>query len=213
MILRAGEERWLALGTGLIFGLAIGFTTRIVETSRIAFGPYALYGNGALAVPAVLVPIALFAGWTALLRGRGDAPVGAMALFVVGIYAGLGLAPALLGLTTLQGLFFLGALFVLPPALLATVTVALFRTGRLPTTAPTLSAAFLLGVFLPAIPPLAPFASFGTAGISAGAATIAASRTRSASIALMLGFALALLVLVQTFAVPLLFSPLPPPAP
>lgn len=203
-------ERWLSLGTGIVFGLAIGFTTRLVSTSRIAFGPYALHGNGALAVPAILVPIVLFAGWTALLRGRADAPVGAMVLFVTGIYAGIGLAPALLGLTTIQGLLFLGALFVLPPALLAALTVALFRTGRLPTTVSALSAALLFGVFLPAFPPLAPFASFGAAGISAGATTIAASRTKDAGMALTLGAALAFLVLAQIFAVPLLFSPLPP---
>ena len=34
-------------------GIAVAVLTRIVETSRLAFGPFAFYGNGALIVPAI----------------------------------------------------------------------------------------------------------------------------------------------------------------
>lgn len=58
--------RWIALGGGIGAGIAIGIAMRLVETSRIAFGPYALYGNGALVVPALLGPLGLFVGWALL---------------------------------------------------------------------------------------------------------------------------------------------------
>ncbi|MBM4434179.1 MAG: hypothetical protein FJ028_03540 [Chloroflexi bacterium] len=57
-----------ALAAGLGAGVLVGALTRIVETPRIAFGPYALDGNGALAIPVILAPLVVFAGWLWLTR-------------------------------------------------------------------------------------------------------------------------------------------------
>src|SRR2546428_6128706 len=72
---------------GLLGGVAIALATVLIEHSRIEFGRYALYGNGAFAVPAVGVPLALYAGWTELARSHAErARRVAVALFTAGGY-------------------------------------------------------------------------------------------------------------------------------
>src|SRR3989442_14698202 len=56
----------MPLVLGLLGGVAIALATVLIEHSRIEFGRYALYGNGAFAVPAVGVPLAVYAGRTEL---------------------------------------------------------------------------------------------------------------------------------------------------
>ena len=113
---------------GLIAGAIISVLTVLVEHSRIAFNSYALYGNGALIVPAILAPFALYPGWLSTLSRGGRALE--MAVLVLGLHIGVGLTSVLevlfypsepdLTLTdALPGFLLTGAVFVLPAALLA----------------------------------------------------------------------------------------------
>jgi hypothetical protein len=49
----------IIIAAGLVAGAFIAVLTVGLEHSRIAFGAYALYGNGALIVPGLLAPYAL----------------------------------------------------------------------------------------------------------------------------------------------------------
>ena len=109
-------------------GAAIAVLTVLAEHYGPTVGRYALLGNGALIVPALLAPYAIFLGWTWALRrgGRGLE----LAVFVVGLHFGIGVISVLDALlypsspdVTIAdagpGFLFSGALFVLPAALLA----------------------------------------------------------------------------------------------
>src|SRR5437870_13467431 len=81
----------MPLVLGLLCGVAIALATVLIEHSRIEFGHYALYGNGAFAVPAIGVPLALYAGWTELARSHAErARRVAVALFTAGLALGVG---------------------------------------------------------------------------------------------------------------------------
>ncbi len=195
----------LALAGGIGSGVAIALVTSAVEGSRIAFGPYALFGNGALGVPAILVPLALFIGWTALLRGRDRPPVGSAVLFALGLDLGSGAKGVLgQGLPGILGGVLASALFVIPTALLAAATIALFRSRRVPTSAIAVSAALVLGTLVLVIPPVSYFGGFGVGGIASGAATVAASHRGDIAAPFALGLALLALMLAQAFALPIL---------
>ncbi|MFN2521223.1 MAG: hypothetical protein ABR525_09275 [Candidatus Limnocylindria bacterium] len=226
---------WVSLAAGLGCGVVIALVTAGVERSRIAFGPYALFGNGALAVPSILVPLALFIGWIALLRRSDRAPRLPMTVYALGLALGSAVWGILdQGLPGIIGGVFTGALFVIPTALLAAATIAVFRATRIPTNVLTVSAALVLGTLIVLIPPLSSFGGLGIGGIAAGAATTAASRrggilpgaaataaSRGTSISatapltatsrggdnpvtVALGFALFALMLAQVFALPIL---------
>ena len=117
-------------------GAVIAVLTVLAEHYGPTFGRYALLGNGALIVPALLAPFAIFLGWTWALRRGGRALE--LAVFVVGLHFGLGLISILDALVypsspdvtiadAAPGFVFTGALFVLPAALLAGAAYALAR--------------------------------------------------------------------------------------
>ena len=54
----------LVVGAGVLAGAIGAVLTVLAEHSRIAFGSYTLFGNGALIVPGLFAPYAIFAGWT-----------------------------------------------------------------------------------------------------------------------------------------------------
>ena len=111
------------LGAGA--GIALGGIARVVETSRLAFGPYAFYGNGALIVPALGSGLAIYGLWTWAFRaGRPRLDVLWTAL---GLQLGLGAGIFATGGTTIQGLFLTGLLFVVPVALVAFLVVSLLE--------------------------------------------------------------------------------------
>lgn len=127
------------VAAGLLAGALIAILTVVLEHGRIAFGAYALYGNGALIVPSLLAPFALYPGWTWTLRrgGRGLE----LALYVVGLHFGVGLVsvlevlffpqdPDLTLVDALPGLLLTGAIFVLPAALLAALALWAVRRAR-----------------------------------------------------------------------------------
>ena len=61
-------------------GLVILAVTQVLSETRLSFGPWALGGNGSLAVPFVGFPLAIYGGWTALAdRAEGCALATAIA--------------------------------------------------------------------------------------------------------------------------------------
>jgi hypothetical protein len=131
----------LAVAAGLLAGTLGAILTVLAEHSHIEFGSYALFGNGALIVPSLFAPYAIFAGWTWLI-GRGGRAL-ELALFAVGLHFGIGMIsvlevlfyPSFSDVTLVDaapGLIFTGAIFVDPSALLAGLALWGVRgaTGR-----------------------------------------------------------------------------------
>jgi hypothetical protein len=144
----------LAIFAGYLAGLAIAILAVAAENSRIAFGSYALYGNGALIVPAILAPFALYPGWIWLLAREGDRRLEA-ALYALGLHFGVGmwavlevvLNPQSANVSILSaapGFLLSGALFVLPAALLAAATLWLVRSRHVAITPLTAAFGFLI---------------------------------------------------------------------
>jgi hypothetical protein len=139
----------LAVVAGYAAGFLIAVATVAAETSRIAFGNYALYGNGAIIVPAILAPFALYPGWIGVMMRGGDHRLEA-AMYTLGLHLGVGMVsvievlvnpqPNSTLLGALPGLLLAGTLFVIPAALFAGATLWLIRSGRLTVT--PLTAAF-----------------------------------------------------------------------
>ncbi len=196
------------VATGLLAGAAIALLTALVEHSRIGVGDYALYGNGALVVPAILAPWALYWGWTWALARGGRALE--LALFVLGLHFGVGMwalidtlfyaqEPGLSVVDALPGVLLLGTILVVPAALLAGATYWLFASGRLTLGAVTLFAA----AFVAAVLVVFYWIGLGIfAGITVDAARRDPSRHRAIGIALLI-----LLVVVANLPyLPALFS-------
>jgi hypothetical protein len=200
------------LAAGLLAGATIAALTVLVEHSRIAFGAYALYGNGSLIVPGLLAPFALYPGWTWALRRGGRALE--LALYVTGVYFGIGVisvleviffpqGPDLTLFDALPGFLFTGAIFVLPAAFLA--AAALWTTRRSPATA---RGAAILVALVTVAAALGYVYGVGL-GILAGSAVALAERRPERT--LLIGAALAVFVLVvgNLPFVLLLFVPAP----
>jgi len=118
----------LIIAVGFGSGALIAVLAVAAEHYGPTFGKYALFGNGALIVPAVLAPFAIFAGWSWVRRRGGRALE--LAVFVLGLHFGIGMispldatlfpsAPDVTIVDALPGFLLSGALFVLPAALLA----------------------------------------------------------------------------------------------
>lgn len=145
------------VAAGFAAGTLISILAVLAEHSRIAYGAYALYGNGAIIVPALLAPWALYWGWTWVLGRAGRALE--MALFVVGLHFGVGMTvvldalffPQQTGITiadALPGLALTGTIWVIPSALLAALAYWLF-SGRLGLTSwNVFAAAFIAAVLV-----------------------------------------------------------------
>ena len=130
----------LAIVAGYLAGLVVAALTVTAEHSRIAFGSYALSGNGSIIVLVVLAPFALYPGWAWLLAHEGDRRLEA-ALYTLGLHLGVGMLSVLEVVVFPQsadstllgaapGFLLTGALFVVPAALLAAATLWLVRSGR-----------------------------------------------------------------------------------
>lgn len=190
----------MAFVLGLAAGLAIALLTRAVETSRVAFGPFALYGNGALVVPGVGVPFALFALWSWVLRWRRSRAE--LVWSAVGLHLGLGMVAVLgggLSPASIPGLLFTGLVFVVPVAVIAYLVYAAFASNRIPTSAGVLTALVLVGLMIAAV--LSPLGS----GLITAAFLYAATRARP-PIQVWLGGAMALVLVAGAFAAPLLLQ-------
>ena len=188
---------------GIGAGLAIAVLTRIVETSRLAFGPFAFYGNGALIVPALGAALALYGLWVWVIR-RGR-PRLELLWSVLGLHLGVGSVALMSDPPSIPGLVFTGLLFVIPTAIAAFgVLWALER--RLTPASPAgarahallLTVVVLVGLLLA----VSPLATVGT-GLIAGAFIPVGARASSAG-AVGLGALLLVVLLAAGLAVPLL---------
>jgi hypothetical protein len=186
----------------------ISILTVLAEHSRIGINSYALYGNGALIVPAILAPFAIYAGWTWLRANGGRALE--MAVFVAGLHFGVGVtsvlevlfypsAPDITLVDAVPGLLLSGAIFVLPAALLAAATY--WMTQRLRGVA--LAAATVVGVVLATL-----LSVYGIGlGILSGVAVAAAERAPAQRIAIGVALFAALVVVANLPFVAALTTP------
>lgn len=180
------------LGGGAI-GLVILLLTQILSETRLAFGPYALNGNGALAAPFIGFPIAIYAGWTVL----GDRSEGRdLAVRLVSFAAGLILGAGLLGL-----------FFGLPVALVTGAVYATWMRGSVAKRRDLyLWVAFAVSVVVSTLPWLG---LFGVALLPGSVILLA--RDKPTRVRVWLGVLLAVVTIAIVFGVPALF-PAPAPA-
>jgi len=201
-----------AVAAGYAAGLIVAVLAVAAENSRIAFGSYSLSGNGALIVPVVLAPFALYPGWAWLLAHDGDRRLEA-ALYTLGLHFGVGMVSVLEAVLyprsaaatvqdVLPGFLLQGTLFVIPAALFAAATLWLVRSGKLAIT--PLTAAF--AIVIAALTALLFGAGLGI--LAGGAVGLALQRPeRRTAIGLVL-FA-AVIVVGNAPFIPALFAPEP----
>ena len=177
---------WLTFLAGGAIGLAILLLTQVLSDTRIAFGPWALNGNGALAVPFLGFPLAIYAGWVLLSdRFGGRDRTTALIAFSIGLILGAGL---------------LGLFFALPMTLVTGAIYATWMRGALVKRSDTLLwIAFAVSVVIGALPVLG---LFGVALLPGSLVLLAREKPRPIRIAL--GALLLLATVVIVFLVPVL---------
>jgi hypothetical protein len=182
---------WLAFLEGGTAGLLILLLTQILSNTRLAFGPWALNGNGALAVPAIGFPLAIYAGWTLLADRHGGRD---LALHVAAFSLGL-----------ILGSLPLGLLFALPMIL---VTSAVYLTWLRGTAVKRRDAwlwiAFVASLVISALPVLG---LFGVALLPGSVILLARGKPTGTRVGL--GVLLAVAALLIVFGVPLLYRAAP----
>lgn len=182
---------FLAFLVGGAAGFAILLLFQVLSETRLTVGPWALNGNGALAVPFVGFPLAIYAGWTALAdRAAGRE----LAIRIASYTAGL-----------ILGSFPLGLFFALPMALVAGAVYLTWSRGSVGRTDRLLWIAFAVSVLLGAVPVLG---LFGVALLPGSLILLARGRSRSVRIGL--GALLVAATMLIVFVVPLLFPAAPP---
>jgi hypothetical protein len=182
---------WLAFLAGGAVGLVILVLTQILSEIRLAFGPWALNGNGALALPVIGFPLAIYVGWTLLAdhhRGRE------LTLHVVAFSVGLVLGSLPLGL-----------LFALPMILVTGAAYATWIRGSSVRRSDTLLwIAFGASAVAAALPVLG---LFGVALLPGSLIPLA--RGKPTTTRLGLGLLLVGATVLIVFGVPLLFRGAP----
>jgi hypothetical protein len=183
----AGMRRpFLAFLVGGAAGFAILLLFQVLSETRLTVGPWALNGNGALAVPFIGFPLAIYAGWTAL----ADRTAGRELLVHIASYsAGL-----------ILGSFPLGLFFALPMALVAGAVYLTWSRGSVQRTDRLLWIAFAMSVLLGAVPVLG---LFGVALLPGSLILLARGKSRWARVGL--GALLVAATMLIVFVVPLLF--------
>jgi len=181
---------WLAFLAGCAVGFAILILTQVLSDTQLQVGPWALNGNGALAVPFVGFPVAIYAGWTVLAdrhEGRElTIELGALSLGLV------------------LGSFPLGVLCALP---MVPVTGALYaiwmRGSAVKRSDRLLWITFARSIVLAALPP---FGLFGI-GLLPGPLVLLARR-QGATARVALGAMLAIATLGVVFVAPAALYPM-----
>jgi len=183
---------WLTFLVAAAVGFAILVLTQLLSDTRLAVGPWALNGNGALAVPFVGFPLAIYIGWTQL----ADRYLGRDLLLQLVAFSS--------GLTV--GAWVLGLLFALPIALATGAVYAIWMRGSAVRRSDALLwVAYAASIVVGALPILG---LFGVALLPGSLILLA--RDKSAAARIGLGAMLVAGTMVIVFVVPLLF---PAPAP
>jgi hypothetical protein len=186
---------WRAFLGGGAIGLMILVLTQILTDTQLSFGPWALNGNGALAMPFLGFPLAIYAGWTVLGDSHSGRDLGAQLVsFSVGLILGAGL---------------LGLFFALPVALVTGAVYATWvRGAAVKRSDMLLWITFGVSVIVGALPFLG---LFGVALLPGSVILLARDKPRSTRV--WLGALLVLATALIVFAVPLVFpAPTTPPA-
>ena len=168
--------------TGLIAGIVIaGAWVGLEHYGSLIppIGPFAFSGNGAFAAAEVLVPIAIFWGWSWVTnRWSGRSLIPAI-LYTIGLALGVGVTvpidavffpanPESTLANSIPGLAATATIFVLVPAIVAAVVYLPLKSGRIPTNVIVLAIGYLIGPVLLAFYPY-PMIAMGTvAGTAAG---------------------------------------------
>ena len=180
---------WTAFLVGGTIGLAILLLTQILSDTRIALGPWTLNGNGALAVPFIGFPLAVYAGWTRLAdRHDGRELAIWLATFSAGVILGSGL---------------LGLFFGLPVAL---VSGAIYGTWARGATVPRSDRLLWIAFGASSVVAALPFLGlFGVAVLPGSLILIARDKPTSTRVGL--GALLVAATVLVVFVVPLLVPP------
>jgi hypothetical protein len=203
----------LAISAGFVAGVMVNLITYAFEHSRIAFGDYALYGNGAIIVLIILAPFALYPGWAWLLSPHRDGRLEA-ALYTIGLHLGVGMGSVINAVLNpevtsmslsdmLPGILMTGTLTVIPAALVGAATLWLVRSGRLAIT--PLTTAFVIVIAALTVP----LFGFGLGILSGGAVGLALERPERR---ITIGIALLVLCIVvaNVLTIAFLFAPTGP---
>lgn len=183
---------WLTFLAGGAAGFAILMLTQILSETRIAFGPWALYGNGALAVPLIGFPLAIYAGWAAIADRRSGRD-----LLIQLVAYSLGL---------ILGAFPLSLFFGLPMLIITAAVYATWMRGSTVKRRDTLLwIAFAASVAIGALPILG---LFGVALLPGSLILLARDKPRNTRIGL--GALLVVATIFIVFLAPLLFPAAPP---
>jgi hypothetical protein len=184
---------FLVFVAGSATGLVILLLTQYLSETQISFGPWALSGNGSLAVPFIGFPLAIYAGWT-YLADRDQART--LAVRIVTYSAGLALGGGVMGV-----------IFALPMCIIAGAMYLTFSRGQVRADDRLLWIAFAISAALGAVPVLG---IFGVALLPGSLILLARGKSRAARIAF--GALLAVTAVLVVFAAPLLFAGSPPAA-
>jgi hypothetical protein len=178
---------WLTFLAGAAVGLAILLLTQVLSDTELQVGPWALNGNGALAVPFIGFPLAIFSGWT-LLADRHDGRD--LAVQLVAFSVGL-----------IVGAWLLGLFFAMPVAIVTGAVYAIWMRGSSVKRSDLLLwIAFAASVVIGAFPILG---LFGVALLPGSLILLA--REKSATTRIGLGALLVVATMFIVFVVPLLF--------
>jgi hypothetical protein len=186
------SRAWLTFLAGGATGLAILLLTQILSDSRLAFGPWALNGNGALALPFLGFPLAIYAGWTWLADRFASRDLA------------LRLAAFSLGL--ILGAFPLGLFFALPTVLVTAAVYVTWMRGSVVRHSDTLLwIAFVASVVIAALPALG---LFGVALLPGSLILLA--REKPPATRAWLGVLLVAASMLIVFGMPVLLRGAPP---
>jgi len=178
---------WLTFLAGGAIGLAILVLTQILSDSRLAFGPWALDGNGALAMPFLGFPLAIYAGWTWLADRYASRD---LALHLGAFSLGL-----------ILGAFPLGLFFALPTVLVTGAVYGTWMRGSVVRRSDTLLwIAFAASVLIAALPALG---LFGIALLPGSVILLA--REKPTVTRVWLGVLLVAASMLIVFGIPVLF--------
>ena len=198
----------MAFIAGLIWGVVIAGLQVASEHYGPSLGPIALNGNGALAVPATLIPLAIFWGWTWIANRWSGRSLIPGIVFVAGLWLGTGAAapidvllypqsPDATLVSSLPGLLLSGAIFVLPLALIAAGVYWALRSDRLPAAGLIVFLLYAIGLALSIVPLLGPIIG---GGVIAG--TAAGQVWRRAGGHTLIGIFVLVLMLIAVYGVP-----------